>query len=86
MNNYLLLIGSLITGCSLIALLLMYLHHRRMKQYYNKQITKYIPEQDRLTSGPERTRMEKRHVGTAKVRLTEALTTTSEVNIPDSEN
>lgn len=35
---YLFLIASIITGCSLIALLLMYLYHRRMKWNYNMKI------------------------------------------------
>lgn len=59
MDNYLLLIATIIAGCSLIALLLMYLHYRSIKQYYNKYISKYIHENDRLTRELERTLIEK---------------------------
>lgn len=59
MDNYLLLIATIIAGCSLIVLLLMYLHYRSIKQYYNKYISKYIHENDRLTRELERTLIEK---------------------------
>lgn len=59
MNDYALLIASVIVCCPLIALLLMYLYYCRMVQYYNKSLTKYIHEYDRLTRELERTCIEK---------------------------
>ncbi len=59
MNNYLLLIASIIAGCSLIALLLMYLHYRRVKQNFNMIIVKHLREQNRLLKELVRIRMEK---------------------------
>ena len=42
MNNYILLIASVIVCCSLAAVLLMYLHCRRMKWNCNMMIAEYL--------------------------------------------
>lgn len=59
MDDYILVIASAAIGCSLIAVLLMYLHYRRLKRNCNKYIVKYIREQDRLKRELERTYIEK---------------------------
>lgn len=59
MSNYILLIAWSIAGCSLAGVLLMYWRYRRMVQYYNNYIMKYIREHDLLTKELEHTRIEK---------------------------
>lgn len=59
MNDYLLLIALIITGCSLSGVLLIYLHCRRLKKRYNGYLIKYIRECDRLIMELEHTRIEK---------------------------
>lgn len=59
MSNYILLIAWSVAGCSLAAVLLMYLHCRHMKRNCNMMIVEYLREQDRLTKELERTRIEK---------------------------
>lgn len=56
----LLLIAWSIAVCSLAAVLLMYWRYRRMVQYYNNYIMKYIREHDLLTKELEHTRIEKK--------------------------
>ncbi|WP_373155455.1 hypothetical protein [Bacteroides cellulosilyticus] len=59
MSDYALLIASVIVCCLLAAVLLMYLHCRRMKRNCNMMIVEYLREHDRLTKELERTRIEK---------------------------
>ncbi|WP_455673557.1 hypothetical protein [Phocaeicola sp.] len=59
MNDYTLLIILAVVCCSLVAMLFIYLHYRRLGQIRNRVIMKYIHEQDRLTRELERTRIEK---------------------------
>ncbi len=55
----LLLIAWSIAVCSLAGVLLMYWRYRRMVQYYNNYIMKYIREHDLLTKELEHARIEK---------------------------
>lgn len=60
MNDYaLLLIVSAIVCCSLIAILLICLHFRRVRRGYNMNIAKQLREKDRLFRELERARLEK---------------------------
>lgn len=87
MSNYILLIAWSVAGCSLAAVLLMYLHCRRMKRNCNMKIVEYLREQDRLTKELERTRIEKEVMeDLLQSRLAKTSPTTSEVTIPESEN
>lgn len=59
MNNYILLVAWSIVACSLVAVLLIYLHYRRMVRHYNKYMMKYIREHDLLAKELEYARIEK---------------------------
>lgn len=59
MNDYRLLIAWVISGCSLLAVLLIYLYCRNLKRYYNRYLMKHIGEQDRLKRLLEQTCIEK---------------------------
>lgn len=59
MSNYILLIAWSIAGCSLAGVLLMYWRYRRMVQYYNNYIMKYIREHDLLAKELEYAHIER---------------------------
>lgn len=84
MNDYtLLLIVSAIACCSLIAILLICLHFRRVRRGYNMNIVKQLREQDRLFRELERTRLEKKVMEKVlKINLSETLESSVATNKP----
>lgn len=84
MNDYaLLLIVSAIACCSLIAILLICLHFRRLRREYNMNIVKQLREQDRLFRELERTRLEKKVMEKVlKINLSETLESSVAANKP----
>ena len=84
MNDYtLLLIVSAIACCSLIAILLICLHFRRLRREYNMNIVKQLHEKDRVSTELERTRLEKEVMEKVlKINLSETVESSVATNKP----
>lgn len=84
MNDYALLITvSAIACCSLIAILLICLHFRRVRRGYNMNIVKQLREQDRLSRELERAHLEKGVMEKVlKISLSETLESSVATNKP----
>lgn len=59
MNDYALPIALVIICLSLVAVLLIYLHYRRLERNCNRYLVKYVREQERLKRELERILIEK---------------------------
>ena len=84
MNDYALLITvSAIACCSLIAILLICLHFRRVRRGYNMNIVKQLREQERLSRELERAHLEKGVMEKVlKISLSETLESSVATNKP----